>query len=217
MAIFSKGILGGFSGKVGNVIGSSWKGIDYMRSKPTKVNDPKTEAQLSQRQKFRLIMSFLRKVKPILDRGFRTNTGKMSPINSASSYNLRNAITGDYPDQEIDYMSVLVSRGQLLPARGASAESTNPNQVSFSWTDNSGIGSARPDDEAMILVYNRDKDRAIYIAGNGPVRQDEGYVLDLPETFGGDTVEVYLAFVSEDGDTASDSEYLGSITVAEAP
>jgi hypothetical protein len=33
MASFQKGILGGFSGKVGTVVGGNWKGIDYMRSK----------------------------------------------------------------------------------------------------------------------------------------------------------------------------------------
>ncbi|HJV78940.1 MAG TPA: hypothetical protein VJ602_11205 [Paludibacter sp.] len=34
MAIFSKGILGGFSGKVGNVIGSTWRGKDVLRNLP---------------------------------------------------------------------------------------------------------------------------------------------------------------------------------------
>jgi len=33
MAKIEHGILGGFSGKVGTVIGGTWKGIDFMRSK----------------------------------------------------------------------------------------------------------------------------------------------------------------------------------------
>ena len=48
MAIFSKGILGGFSGKVGNVIGSSWRGKDVLRSLPTKRNWVATQSQLDQ-------------------------------------------------------------------------------------------------------------------------------------------------------------------------
>jgi hypothetical protein len=32
MGTIKQGILGGFSGKVGTVIGASWKGINYMRS-----------------------------------------------------------------------------------------------------------------------------------------------------------------------------------------
>ena len=35
MGRISKGILGGFSGTVGTVVGGNWKGIDYMRSKTT--------------------------------------------------------------------------------------------------------------------------------------------------------------------------------------
>lgn len=31
MGTIKQGILGGFSGKVGTVIGGSWKGISYMR------------------------------------------------------------------------------------------------------------------------------------------------------------------------------------------
>ena len=32
MATFNKGILGGFNGKLGTVVGTSWKGISIMRS-----------------------------------------------------------------------------------------------------------------------------------------------------------------------------------------
>lgn len=34
MATFEKGILGGFSGKIGNVVGARWRGKDIMRSVP---------------------------------------------------------------------------------------------------------------------------------------------------------------------------------------
>ena len=44
MGKISQGILGGFSGKVGTVIGGNWKGIDYMRSKASKVTNPKIES-----------------------------------------------------------------------------------------------------------------------------------------------------------------------------
>jgi len=215
MAKFSKGILGGFSGKVGNVVGSSWKGIDYMRSKPNKVNDPKTEAQLTQRQKFALVNAFLKKIKPVIQAGFKNNIKRMTAFNSAMSYNLKNAVTGSYPNLQIDYPAAMVARGDLIPGQNALAESNTANQITFSWTDNAGIGSAKADDAALILVYNPDKDRAIYIPGNGPERQEESYALMLPDTYGGDTVETWLAFVSSDGTEASDSTYLGSLTVTE--
>ena len=35
MGKINQGILGGFSGKVGTVVGGSWKGTAYMRGLPT--------------------------------------------------------------------------------------------------------------------------------------------------------------------------------------
>ena len=55
MGKIKQGILGGFKGKVGTVIGSSWNGIAYMKGLPQSQKDPKTAAQLSQRSYFREI------------------------------------------------------------------------------------------------------------------------------------------------------------------
>ena len=52
MGTIKKGVLGGFSGKVGTVVGASWKGIDYIRSLPASVKNPRTEGQVTQRTKF---------------------------------------------------------------------------------------------------------------------------------------------------------------------
>ena len=52
MGKIKQGILGGFKGKVGTVIGASWNGIAYMRGLPQSVKNPKTAAQQSQRAFF---------------------------------------------------------------------------------------------------------------------------------------------------------------------
>jgi len=56
MGHIRKGILGGFSGKVGTVVGASWKTTSYMRSLPKKGNNPRTLAQRRQRSKFALVI-----------------------------------------------------------------------------------------------------------------------------------------------------------------
>ena len=48
MAKIDEGILGPFSGKVGEVIGSSWHSIPYIKSRPTVFHDAKSPAQLAQ-------------------------------------------------------------------------------------------------------------------------------------------------------------------------
>lgn len=58
MGTFKKGILGGFSGTVGTVVGSTWRGMDVMRSRPKKSGSAPTPEQLLQREKFALAMRF---------------------------------------------------------------------------------------------------------------------------------------------------------------
>ena len=53
MGKIKQGILGGFKGKVGTVIGASWNGIAYMLGLAQSVKNPKTAAQLQQRAYFK--------------------------------------------------------------------------------------------------------------------------------------------------------------------
>ena len=57
MGKIKQGILGGFKGKVGTVIGASWNGIAYMKGLPQSQKDPKTAAQMAQRNYFKEIQS----------------------------------------------------------------------------------------------------------------------------------------------------------------
>ena len=52
MGKIKQGILGAVSGKVGGVVGSSWKGIAYLKVLPASVANPNTAAQQTQRGAF---------------------------------------------------------------------------------------------------------------------------------------------------------------------
>ena len=65
------GALGVFSGTVGDVVYSTWKGIPYIRAKPVSVKDPRTEAQLSLRTKFALGMRFLKSCTDFIRTGYK--------------------------------------------------------------------------------------------------------------------------------------------------
>ena len=142
MGKISQGILGGVSGKVGNVVGGSWKGIDYLRILPVSVANPRTPAQKDQRSKFLTVINFLEPIKDFIRVGFKNYAVKMTQFNSALSYNVKNAIAGTYPDYTIDYSNALVSRGGLAPAMDGSVNSTVAGIVTYEWNDNSGNGNA---------------------------------------------------------------------------
>lgn len=48
MGRIKQGANGGFSGKAGSVIGSSWKEIEYIKGRPKVSNKPATQRQLEQ-------------------------------------------------------------------------------------------------------------------------------------------------------------------------
>ena len=212
MGKYKKGILGAFSGKVGTVVGATWNGIHYMRSLPTNRQDPKTEKQLAQRERFRLMTSFLRKFRPVVNIGFKHGAGNMAATNRAMSYNIKNAISGDYPDFEIQFENLVFSRGDLTGGHNVIAESNAPGELTLTWTDNSGDGSAVAEDSVTVVLYSEERDTVFYRI-HGAVRQDGSLSLMLPESFQGDTVETYLFFAGQGEEVTSDSEYLGSIQI----
>ncbi len=213
MGKIAQGVLGGFSGKVGNIVGGTWKGIDYMRIKPANVSNPKTQGQLDQRSKFSTVLRFLQPLTDFLKVGFKLYAIKMTQFNSAMSYNLNNAITGTYPNFTIDYTKALVGRGSLVGAAGAAAASSSAGVVEFSWTDNSGSGNALGTDKALLVVYNATKGYAVYDTA-GASRATQAQNLTVPSDFSGDSVEAFIGFVSEDGKEVANSVYIGSVTVA---
>ena len=162
MGIISKGILGGFSGTVGTVIGGSWKGISYMRSQPTARKTSFSQAQIEQQAKFSMVMKFLRSFTALLAVSFKDFAIRMSGFNNAFRYTILNAITGTYPAFEIVYSLVLVSRGDLPNALSPVVALTGAGQLTFSWTNNSGTGKASATDKAIFVVYSPESNQCIF-------------------------------------------------------
>ena len=213
MGKISQGILGGLSGKVGNIVGGSWKGIDYIRIKPSSVANPRTEGQVNQRNKFTITLEYLQATKDFIKIGYKAFATKKTEFNAAMSYVLNNAVGGIAPNFTIDYSLALLSRGPLSGVLNPTTDLTTAGQVSFDWDDNSAEGNANVTDKAMVLVYNPSKKESISIL-DGADRTVGSQVVTIPNTYAGDTVELFMAFVSADGTQVSNSVYLGSGTAA---
>ncbi|GGK16070.1 hypothetical protein GCM10007962_08020 [Yeosuana aromativorans] len=213
MGKIGQGILGGLSGKVGNVIGGSWKGIDYIRIKPTSVANPRTEGQVNQRNKFTITLEYLQATSDFIKIGYKSFAVKKTAFNAAMSYVLNNAVGGIAPNFTIDYSLALLSRGSLSGVLNGTTNLATPGQVTFNWDDNSTEANANVTDKAMVLVYNPSKKESISIL-NGAVRTIQTQTVTIPNSYTGDIVELFMAFVSEDGSQVSNSVYLGSGTAS---
>lgn len=208
------GILGGFSGTVGTVIGSSnRKGDDIIRAKSKKVRTSSTEGQINQRTKFSLVTAFLQALNFLLKIGLKKVAGDlMSPYNYACQFALKNAITGEAPDFEIDYSKVLISDGDLSQVKAGSAELTEGN-VNFQWEDNSENSLGESTDKAMMLVYNTNNHELSYSIEQA-TRISASGIVPLPNGIAGHKLVVYLFFQSASDPTlVSTSQYLGSVSL----
>jgi hypothetical protein len=208
MGKYSLGILGPFSGKIGVVIGAFWRGIDYMRSLPRKSNKPPTEAQLKQQMIFGLVMGFLRPIADLIKIGFQSNKSKGTPMNAASAYHLENAITGVYPNLSIKFEKVMISKGVLPRVTSYDVATTVTGKIDFTWVNDANVKYAS--DLVTVVVFNPVKNLFVYLDG-AAARSAQLYKLSVPADFSGDTVQMWLYFVSANSKQVSDSTYLGEL------
>ena len=214
MGKYNKGILGAFSGKVGTVIGSSWNGIDYMRSLPRPSSKAPSDLQLIHRSKFGLVNGFLGPVSSLVNLGYKSLATKKTGYNVAIAEMMSDAVMGVYPDFEIDYTKIFFSKGSLTGVYGVLASSVTPGEISISWADNSDSGTAKATDKAVVLIYNPAKSVFVFNLENGALRDAAAETILLPAEFSGDTVQVWIAFMTPDKKTFSTSIHAGEIVVA---
>lgn len=205
------GTFGGFSGKVGNVVGASWRDIDYIRSLPARVNDPKTKKQLKQRSRLTVAMNFLGTITPFLRIGFQSQAnGRMTAFNAAMSYNMKFAVKEGDQGVGLDYPNVLVSQGSLSNASNVHAEVVE-GELRVNWETNAE-GNAWFDDMVMLVAHDPAKSVSVYDLNAGK-RANKKAGLSLPPDWKGDMIETYLAFKTADGTVVSDSFYTGRYLV----
>ncbi len=211
MANFRKGILGGFSGKVGTVIGGNWKGIDYMRSLSSGRNSQLSPAQLAQTAKFSLAIQFVQSMSGLVKITYHNFAQKMTEFNNAVSYTLKHAITGSFPAFSISYPDVLVSRGDLPNATAPAVTASPDSIITYNWVNNSGTGIAKSTDMAILVAYEPLSNTMVY--STGPARDALTGTLNLL-AFQGKNVQTYIGFISGNGKEVANSIYTGELLVS---
>lgn len=109
MAVVQNPIIGRSQNKMANVVFSTWKGKNVLRSKPLSVRNPKTIAQVNQRKK----IGYLAKLSSILSKTIR-HSFRESAVDK-TEYNA--FVKANYP---------------LVEVLGGNAQFINPNNVIIS-------------------------------------------------------------------------------------
>lgn len=212
MATFEKGILGGFSGKVGNVVGARWRGKNVMRSLPQRGNRTATAKQEEQRIKFKTVIGFLSPIVDILNSYFGSPQGDKSRSNLATSYHLKNAVIYTPTSTVMDYAKVLISKGDLRGIDGGTVAAAATQTLNFGWQDNSGQGKATATDALMVVVYSPDLN-LFYTNTAVATRDATTATITLPNYMASFKVEVWASFSKPETNFAAISTYMGDVTV----
>src|ERR1700676_3571729 len=143
MAKMESGVLGIFSGKNGDVVGYKRGGVQCIRSIPRKKNTDHSPVRIAQMAKFGLLTKFLSPLSRFMNQAHKKTFKNISVYNKLCSLNMKEIVTGDYPDFKIDYHKVVVTKMRscyfkFMRYRGkdfapGDENSINLNPVAVNW------------------------------------------------------------------------------------
>lgn len=199
MGKIKQGILGGYSGKVGPTTGSSWKGINIVKSRPVSVAYPGTAAQVSQTSKMTGIVAFAKQilavwVKPLWDRFAVQSSG----YNQFVKANIANFVNGAFPAVG----DLVMSQGSML-SNPCTATPANPAaSVTVTW-ENDAISDplALNTDVAYVIIVD---DAGNYLGSSSDgTRVDETSTVVFTSNLPAGNYAAFLAFKAANGTRVS--------------
>lgn len=211
MGVIRRGILGGLSGKVANVVGSSWKGIAVLKSLPLNVANPRTAAQVTQRDKFAQCVAFAKGIltqiiKPLNDRF----------ASGQSGFNLFIQRNIDFFDETgaASPDDIKLSEGTVTPAENAAvAGDRSDNEIVVTWDDNTGTGDALADDVAYIVIVNNTNSQTA--VSNSEDRATGTATIVMPAGWlAGQVLTALISFRRSDGTKVSNTVAVNAAIVA---
>ena len=220
MGKIKQGILGGFKGKVGTVIGASWNGIAYMRGLPQSVRNPKTAAQEAQRAFFREIQDLAGQLTveqqlflfPTSPSGMtRRNalvkqlaedpviTADSKSVNLAELATIGNAPTADLPDVTV------------------SADNVEGSDVlKMQWDTDNDWRNAHADEYPTIFVANVTKKKIFLVNSTAVVGASGEAGFTVPLAAYGEASDEFSGFMLSTGAVTAPHGY-GTMSVATRP
>ena len=200
MAKIKQGILGGFSGKVANVVGTSWKGRAVMKSQPLSVANPRTESQVGQRNKFSKVAEL---ASQILTQFVQPVENPIS--GNISGYNLfcKDNKTAFDAAGDLVAANLCAGGGKIINLEDVEFVPTGGvDNFEFSWTNSEGISALRLSDKVYAFAIDEESG-SLFVAAGTATRQDEQITLyglsESAVTSVSGKVALVYACVSADG------------------
>lgn len=199
MGKFYNGVLGTMTGKVGGVVGRTWKGINTVAAYQPNVSNPRTNLQVAQRAKMAAITQLASQIntsiiKPLWDRFAKGMSG----------YNgfIQNNIPFVSDLGVINLSKLEISKGKMV-APVILATSYNGTDWNIEWDTAIADSYSMPTDKAYILITSGDAKKVTISAAI--VQRSEGEISIPSDISEDDEAHIYLAFKRADGTIVSNT------------
>lgn len=205
----NNGILSAFTGTIGSLTGYTRNGQNILRISTAAVKNPRTALQQAQREKIKTCLAFTKAFSGsgFFNKSFPAYGHGGNGYNRVTGVLMSRALTGVYPNMQLNYQQVLISKGRLPAAQNAKAVKKANNTIQFTFADNSSMGIASPDDTVILVAYAPDLQQAVFSLHAG-FRKDKKAVLNVA-ALKGHAIETWIGFLSRDEKDASDSVWAG--------
>lgn len=190
------------TGLVGPVIISHRYGKTYIRSKPSRVKNPRTPGQLNQRGKFKAATQF---VSRNLDELIRPYWNPEAKRNAMSGQNLFCKLNMHAFDSEgyIDIESLKLTTGNLGEVNNLRLEMAGDTIIRFIWDNNSR--DKKTSEENQFKLFGMNLDLVVKELPCDAIRKHESFVLDFKKyTFS----YIFCFFWNPQLQLASNSEWI---------
>lgn len=217
MGKLEQGFNGPISGKVGNIVGSSWNGIPYIKSRPKERETPPSENELKNQFIFGMTQRWLKPLTEFLRVGFNDYSRTVFGFNAAKSMLYERGLIRDGFNSTVDPSQVLISFGRLPLGEGFEMEFDRGSyELCIRWNPakpkrQAGQCYAADNDQLMVAAYNVATGE---VCGEvyGELRHMGTRKVALPSASPA-TFHVYAAFISPDRQNQSLSTYLGEVVI----
>ena len=196
--------MGALRGKIGPVVGSSWMGEPYVRSRGRFRTKKRGLIEKHNQNNFALLHRWLQPLLPFLKEGFKGYAPRLQGFKAAKSYGLKHAFVGERGNRVLDPSKLQVSFGSLPLPSHLGVEKLG-RVLQFEWDSAVTEGGSRYD-QAMLLAYDNESGKYNWKL-TGQFREAGRDVLELPHAPG--AYHVYIAFIADDRSRQSHSVYLG--------
>ena len=219
MGKIESGILGGFQGKVGTVIGTVRNGKAFMRLYRSTIRVSKSIPALTVRSKFSMVGDLMKSISGMHRAVYSDTESPWFWYAQSKGAIIKNATEGTYPSVSINFAKIAFSNGTGTIMDGFSGTVTpNTREVTLNWECDDHYEDITQNDKVIFIALNS-QTKKVWRHELTETRSAQTSIQMLPEYLGTGIIHLYAYTCSPTKDTItgrhriSPSVFGGTVTL----